>query len=91
MLPFDNDAEREGLRGRAERAADFALNAPPHGAYGFVRHGHGLPPDWPVPAEHRTSDWLAVLWALVELAPTDPRMLPKAVALADRHHRPPGA
>ena len=83
-LPFDNAAEREGMRGRAATAAEFVLAAEPHGAYGFVRHGHGLPPDWPVPGEHRTSDLLACLWAMVELAPTDPRMLPKAVALADR-------
>ncbi|MEM6394397.1 MAG: hypothetical protein AAF797_16645, partial [Planctomycetota bacterium] len=72
------EQERAVWRRRAERAASYVLNAEPHGAHGFVRHGHGLPPDWCVPRVHRTTDMLAVLWAWVELGELD-----RALALAD--------
>ena len=66
VLPAD-DSLRNDWRRRARLAADYALDAEPHGEFGFIRHQHGVPEDWPVPKEHRTSDLLAVLWAYVEL------------------------
>ncbi len=78
VLPGDHDTKADWRR-RAREAAAFVLNAEPHGAFGFVRHGHGLPADWPVPKEHRTSDLFAVLLAYAELGDREP-----AASLASR-------